>query len=113
MKSPPRETIGRWPLRHGFLLIPLALACFALSPTARAVCQQGCRLTNTFLGEDAFLNDQVGVATTAIGGQALYNNIDDGNTAIGAAVLSSNTTGTVNTAIGDQAMVRNSTGGFN
>jgi hypothetical protein len=31
-----RNSIGRSPLRLGFLLIPLVLACFALSPTAQA-----------------------------------------------------------------------------
>src|SRR4029434_4438792 len=32
-----RQSIGRSPLRLGFLLIPLTLGCFALSPLARAV----------------------------------------------------------------------------
>src|SRR5437867_4858036 len=32
-----RKSIGPSPLRLGFLLVPLALACFALSPTAQAV----------------------------------------------------------------------------
>ena len=31
------KSIGRQPLRRGILLVPLALAWFALSPTASAV----------------------------------------------------------------------------
>jgi hypothetical protein len=34
---PIRNPIGRSPLRHRFLLIALALACFALLQTAHAV----------------------------------------------------------------------------
>jgi hypothetical protein len=48
-------------------------ACFALSPSARAVCQEGCsgnNTFNTFLGEDALLN-MSGIANTAIGFEAL------------------------------------------
>ena len=48
---------SRAPLRLAFLLIPLAiaLASLALSPAARAVCQDGCGLSldNTFLGNEA------------------------------------------------------------
>ena len=47
------------PFRLVLLLIPLALACFALSPQVRATCQQGCLTDeNTVLGEDALLNNE-------------------------------------------------------
>src|SRR5947199_186032 len=49
------NSVNRLHARLAFLLIPLA--CFALSPLARATCQEGC-LTgqNTVLGEDAGFN---------------------------------------------------------
>jgi hypothetical protein len=68
----------------------VAFACFALSPGARAVCQQGCDLTNgnTFLGDDALVNDQFGGSNTAIGETALYSNVTGyANTATGADAL--------------------------
>ena len=79
------------------VLIALTLACFALSPQARAVCQQGCLTNdNTVLGDDALLN----------------NNASD-NTAIGFSALDQNTTGLLNTATGSQALHSNTTGSFN
>src|SRR6266480_550326 len=69
-----RKSIGRSPLRLGFFLIPLVLACFALSPQARAVCQEGCLTNgNTVLGDDALLNN-TSVNNTAIGFNALFFN---------------------------------------
>ncbi len=58
------------------LLIVLALACFALSPRAQAVCQQGCDLSNanTFLGDDALLSNTTGHDNTATGANALTDN---------------------------------------
>jgi len=49
--------MNRSPLR-ALLLIPFVLACFALSPQTRAVCQEGCDTVNanTFLGDNALLN---------------------------------------------------------
>src|SRR5947207_15821366 len=82
------KSISRSPLRLGFLLIPLALACFALSPQAGATCQEGCLTNqNTVLGDDALISN-TGVDNTAIGFQALH----------------SNTTGSYNTATGDDAL---------
>src|SRR5438132_9722762 len=71
-----RESISWSPLRLGFFLIPLALGCFALSPTVRAVCQQGCDLTNgnTFFGDDAFVNNPPGIRSTATGRHGLFSN---------------------------------------
>src|SRR5437660_8438081 len=51
-----RTSLSRSPLRRGSLLIPLALACFALSPTVRAVTPApdgGYPSGNTAEGEDA------------------------------------------------------------
>src|SRR5262245_2511560 len=83
-----KHSMNREPSRFGLLLIPLAIACFALSPQARAVCKEGC-LTN--------LN-------TVLGDDALISNIGAGNTAIGWEALFSNTTGGSNTANGGQAL---------
>src|SRR6266403_4154315 len=71
-----------WIIR-GFLLLPFALAWFAFSPQARAVCRQGCSFNdNTFLGENALISN--------VGGH--------GNVAIGSGALFRNTTGSYNTA---------------
>jgi hypothetical protein len=88
-----------------FLLIPLVLACFALSPQAQATCQEGCLIDiNTFLGDDALFNFTGGEVTTAIGGAALYNiGVSDNNTAIGGYALWSLQTGIGNVAVGAYA----------
>ena len=110
-----RKSIDRSPLRLGFLLIPLVLACFAFSPQARAVCQEGCLTNNnTVLGDDALLSLTTGVTNTAIGSNALFNNTEgSANTAIGFVALFSDTTGGSNTAIGTGALYSNTTGSFN
>src|SRR6266566_1382794 len=126
------KSIGRSPLRYGLFLTALVLACFALSPQARAVCQEGCLTNeNTVLGDDALLSNTTGFGNTATGFQALLSNtaggdntangVDalfsnttgGGNTAVGAEALSSNTTGIQNTALGDLALDSNTTGGLN
>src|SRR6266705_1076283 len=89
---PSGNLMNRSPLR-AFLLIPFVLVCFALSPQARAVCQEGCSADNTFLGEDALLN-----------------NVSNQNTAVGVVALLSNTTGSNNTAIGFGALSNDATG---
>ncbi len=93
------------------VLIALTLAYFALSPQARAVCQEGCLTNqNTVLGDDALLNN-TGSVNTAIGFQALNRNTTgNGNTAIGIDALYSNTTGGGNTAAGIYALFSNTTG---
>src|SRR5438876_235655 len=50
---PLRNLMNRLPLRHAFLLIPFVLACFALSPAARAV------------GRNTTSNDHVAVGNNA------------------------------------------------
>jgi len=114
-----------------FFLIPFALGHFALSPQARADCQEGCDTVNanTFLGEDALL-DHSGVSNTAVGWHTLKNNpntswntdIGSGalennngydNTATGVTALGYNTGGHSNTATGRDALLANTTGSDN
>jgi trimeric autotransporter adhesin len=92
------------------------LVCFALSPQARAVCQDGCGASNanTFLGDDALINNPLGSANTAIGFNALFSStVTSFNTAIGSQALFSNTTSEANTAVGYKALFGNTTGAFN
>jgi Chaperone of endosialidase len=101
------------PVRLALLLIPLALACFALSPQARAACQNGCDLThsNTFLGDDALISNTSGSDNTAIGSHALDSETTGyGNVAVGSQALSGNTTGAAGTAIGWDALQSNTYG---
>src|SRR5262249_17048042 len=93
-----------------------AFACLALSPQARAVCQQGCDVffNNTFLGWDALVNNDDGSYNAAIGDGALENNTTgSGNTAIGSGALALNIDGGGNTATGTGALVNNTSGGSN
>jgi hypothetical protein len=96
------------------VLIALTLACFALSPPARAVCQEGCLTNeNTVLGDEALLNN-TGSANTAIGFDALsFNTTGFNNTATGYNTLLYNTTGFYNTATGGLALENNTIGNFN
>ena len=126
-----RESIGPATAGRGFLLIPLVLASFALSPTAPAVSPppdggyanantaEGINalfsLTsgfgNTANGFEALLSDTTGNANTANGNTALLTNTTGSdNTATGAGALFSNTTGNANTANGFQALGSNTTG---
>jgi Chaperone of endosialidase len=109
-----RKSINRSRLRRGSLLIPLALglACFELSPSAQAVCQQGCQTNeNTVLGDDALVNNTTGIDNTAVGFNALNGNTTgQANTANGYHALLVNTTGGGNTANGALALESNTTG---
>ena len=110
------QSIGRSSWRRGFLFIQLALACLALPPQARGVCQQGCDLINdnTFLGDDALLNNTDGYRNTAVGFNALYSNTTGiENTANGDEALYNNTSGAYNTATGAAALYDNTTGSSN
>src|SRR5213083_821213 len=88
-----RNSIGRSPLRlglprvqpiwiiRGFLLIPLVLAWFALSPSTRAVLPApdgGYANQNTAEGTDALFSNTSGINNTAVGFQALYSNTTEG-----------------------------------
>src|SRR5947199_8956806 len=92
-----RHSMNRAPLPLALLLIPLALACFVLSATAWATCQNGCLTSeNTVLGDDALSSDTTGSQNTATGFKALF----------------SNTTGHQNTATGDNALLNTTTRSF-
>jgi hypothetical protein len=110
---PLKHSMNRTPYQLGLLLIPLVLACFGLSPQARATCQEGCDTVNlnTFLGEDALTNDTTGHQNTAIGYKALYSNtLGSQNTAIGAYSLFTAPVGNSNTAIGNAALFNDTFG---
>jgi hypothetical protein len=95
------------------VLITPMVGCFALSPQARAVCQEGCDTSNanTFLGDDALVNNTTGNNNSAIGAGALSSNFTgNGNTANGIGALISNTAGNDNTANGIGALVSNTSG---
>jgi hypothetical protein len=109
-----RKSIGRSPLRLGFLLIGLALAWFALSPAAQAVTPApdgGYPGFNTAEGTDALFSLTTGTENTALGLNALRaNTTGSGNTATGVNALRFNTTGNFNTATGVYALFSNTTG---
>lgn len=113
------KSIGRQPLRRGVLLVPLALACFALSPTPNAfgvspAPDGGYPNGNTAEGFNPLFHLTSGIYNTAIGFDALFYNTTGGyNTANGASALAFNTTGNYNTANGNQALFRNTTGSDN
>src|SRR5713226_8070742 len=109
-----RKSRGRSPLRLALLLIPLALAWLALSPTAQAVVPApdgGYPNFNTAEGQDALFALTTGFGNTATGLEALFNNtIGNDNTATGFDALLNNTTGNANTATGFEALLSNTTG---
>src|SRR5947207_8694304 len=109
---PSKHSMSGSPFRLALLLIPLTLVFFALSPQARAVCQDACLTNNnTVQGDDALISNTTGTDNTAIGFEALHNNTDGTeNTAIGSQALLNNTTGDANMAIGDYALISNTTG---
>jgi hypothetical protein len=77
MKLPNIKSIGRSPLRVGFLLILPALAWLALSPNASAVTPApdgGYPGLNTAEGDSALLSLTNGTNNTALGFNALLNN---------------------------------------
>jgi Chaperone of endosialidase len=132
MKTTDIKLIGQSPLRLGFLLIALALACFCLLPGARATDLGGVlpgsnnadglgvltSLTtgglNTGCGWLSLTSDQAGSWNTAYGAATLYHNTGgQDNTALGAGALFHNTDGMDNTANGLFALFNNLRGRFN
>ena len=105
----------------------LALACFTLSPTARAVVPppdggypgfstaEGTNalknlttgIGNTATGWHSLFANTAGNLNTAVGAGALLFNSGDNNTATGALALFNNSTGSFNTALGSQTLVNN------
>jgi hypothetical protein len=117
-----RNSVGRSPLRLGlprvqpiwiirvFLLIPIVLACFALSsaPNAFGVVPApdgGYPGGNTAEGTNALLSLTTGDNNTANGFHALYSNTTgSGNTALGYTAGSNLTTGGDNICIGNDGV---------
>src|SRR6184192_4551132 len=103
-----RTSPNEWPSRRGFLLI--ALACFALSPTARAVSPApdgGYPGNNTAEGTNALFSLTTGSQNTALGGFSLFSdNNGNNNTAVGAGALFKDK-GNDNTATGAGALFNN------
>jgi hypothetical protein len=100
----------------GVILLGTVLSWVGTVSRAHAACRQGCDLDydNTFLGNDALINNTIGTNNTAIGDVALYSNTAGlDNTASGALALYSNTSGSNNTASGSNALLYNTTGGYN
>jgi uncharacterized coiled-coil protein SlyX len=112
-----RNSVNLSPFWRGFFRIPLLLACFALSPAARAVVPApdgDYPNQNTAEGEDALFSLTTGFGNTAIGSKALYNNTEGSfNTATGIGALFHNTTGDRNTANGGFTLIFNTTGNDN
>jgi len=107
------------------ILIPLALACFALASKVIAKgMPQSCNTSDGFqalsnittgtddtaVGGQALFSNQVGSENTAVGCGALEFNVGSGNTATGSEALKSNTGGALNTAIGRDALFSNTFG---
>jgi trimeric autotransporter adhesin len=127
------KSMGRSPSRLTLLLIPLVLACFALSHIAQAVVPppdggypgfttaEGTNalknlttgVGNTATGWHSLFANTTGNLNTAVGAGTLLANAGDNNTATGALALLSNTTGTQNTASGAFALFSNTTGDEN
>ena len=97
------------------LLIPLALACFALLPAVQATDLDSVLPgNNTADGFGVLVNLAGGTANSGFGFEALnQDTTGDGNTATGFSALKTNTTGDFNTANGDDALFANTTGDNN
>ena len=116
-----RKSIGRsrsW--RCAFFLIPLALVCFGLSPTAKALLPApspdgNYPGGNTAEGINALhdVHTAVGINNTAVGANALtHDTTGQYNVAVGSGALFNNTTGNFNMAIGTEAL-RDNNANFN
>jgi hypothetical protein len=122
------------PSGRGLFLIPVLLACFALSPGTQAVVPppdggypgsntaEGTQalqslttgVWNTALGFQSLFSDTTGSSNTATGLRSLFRNVNGANnTATGVLALSQNTSGFNNTANGWSALTSNTTGAHN
>src|ERR1051326_2560246 len=78
---PSKHSMNRSHCPLGLLIISFALASLALSPRARAVCQDACLANNnTVQGDNALHNLTTGSGNTATGFQALYSNRSEEHT---------------------------------
>src|SRR5438105_9930591 len=118
----PKNSMNCLPLQPAFVLIALALACFAVAPAPKALGvtpapDGGYPNNNTAEGTDALFSwpSTTGAGNnTAIGFEALHeDNNGVNNTAIGVAALFGNTSGSDNTATGITALENNISGSFN
>ena len=99
-----------------FILAALAFAWLAFPSTTRAVSPPpdgGYPDNNTAEGESALNAVDPGFGNTAVGYQALFNNLASFNTATGHRALLSNSHGIDNTATGGNALENNTMGNFN
>src|SRR5438270_8607545 len=95
----PRNSINRSQLHCRFVLVALALACFAHLRTTQAA------------GGNPRYEGDAGNGNTVEGFQALFSNTTGAfNNALGYQTLYSNTTGSYNTATGLEALFGNTTG---
>ena len=118
-----RDPARSLPLRRGFLLIPLMLVCFALSPNAQAAPDPALQLQrhqplnpdpgavggtfNTADGELALVSVTSGLLNSAFGAfSQLSLTTGNFNTAVGALALDLNNAD-ANTAVGFGAMLLN------
>jgi hypothetical protein len=94
-----KKSIGGSPSRLALLLIPLVFACFAVSPTSRALLPPPHR------------TEAISTATQ-LRGVPPSNHLTTGfgNMAIGLSTLYNNTTGSSNTPVGADALSENDTG---
>jgi hypothetical protein len=115
------------------MAILLVLACFALSPGARAVspAPDGCYLNyttaegcnalavlttgagNTAVGWYSLFSVDTNSFNTGVGAGALALNNADSNTAVGALAMLLNTSGFENVANGTDALLNNASGSYN
>jgi hypothetical protein len=122
------------PFKRGLLLIPVLVACLALSTGTQAVVPppdggypgsntaEGTgalqNLTsgvwNTALGFQTLFSDTTGSSNTATGLRSLFSNVNGvNNTGTGVLTLGANTSGFNNTAVGWSALRLNTTGAPN
>lgn len=75
---------------------------------------KGALATNTAVGTNALLTNNIGIDNTAVGNAALSANTDgNNNTAVGNLALTKNTTGNYNVAVGHSGLTNNTGGQFN
>src|SRR5438034_11141897 len=85
MKTPHVNLIPQSPLRLGFVLIPLVVGCFALSPAALAVTparEGGYPNQNTAEDDDTLFSLTTGAANTAMGFDVLDSNTTGSDNAL-------------------------------